>query len=188
MQRASIPIERMARSRQSSRVSQDRPCDWPGCDGGGAFPAPKGRNHPREYLWFCLDHVREYNAEWNYYDGMTETEVEADIRADTVWQRPTWPLGGSASAARGRQRVNDPFGFYQQRDEASPAPNRSSAEVVALAVLQLSAPVTVAIVKARYKELVKRYHPDATGGDKVAEEMFKRISEAYRTIMSGFTG
>jgi transposase len=164
----------------------ERRCEWPGCDGGGAFPAPKGRNRLREYLWFCLIHVREYNADWNYYDGMSQTEVEADIRADTVWQRPSWRLG-SGGTARGRERVSDPFGFYHNGSDGAPRRVQSTAEEVALSVLQLSPPVTVAIVKTRYKELVKRYHPDATGGDKVAEEMFKRISEAYRTIMSGFT-
>jgi DnaJ-class molecular chaperone len=40
------------------------------------------------------------------------------------------------------------------------------------------------MVKARYKELVKRHHPDANGGDKSAEERFKTVSEAYRTLMS----
>jgi hypothetical protein len=34
-------------------------------------------------------------------------------------------------------------------------------------------------VKAAYRRLAKRYHPDLRPGDKHAEETFKRISEAY---------
>ena len=59
-----------------------------------------------------------------------------------------------------------------------------TAEERALVILDLRPPVSVAIVKTRYKELVKRHHPDANGGDKAAEERFKQISEAYRTVMN----
>ena len=51
-----------------------------------------------------------------------------------------------------------------------------------MAVLDLTPPVTLEIIKRRYKELVKRYHPDANGGDKAAEEKFKQISQAYATL------
>ena len=53
-------------------------------------------------------------------------------------------------------------------------------------ILDLTPPVTVAILKARYKELVKRHHPDANGGDKSAEEKFKEINEAYQTVLNTF--
>ena len=73
------------------------------------------------------------------------------------------------------------FGIFK---EAKPAVRREpTAEERALLVLELQAPVTVAVVKSRYKELVKRHHPDANGGDKAAEERFKDINEAYRTVM-----
>jgi curved DNA-binding protein CbpA len=37
-------------------------------------------------------------------------------------------------------------------------------------------------LKARYKELVKRFHPDANGGDKAAEERLKLVNQAYATL------
>ena len=40
-------------------------------------------------------------------------------------------------------------------------------------------------VKARYIELVKRFHPDTNGGDKTAEERLKLINEAYTTLKNG---
>ena len=73
----------------------ERACDWPGCDGAGQHRAPRSRLEIRSYHWFCRDHARQYNAGWNYYTGMSDAEVEADVRRDTVWERPSWPLGGA---------------------------------------------------------------------------------------------
>ena len=56
-----------------------------------------------------------------------------------------------------------------------------------MATLDLTPPVTIVDLKARYKQLVKRYHPDANGGDKASEEKFKDISEAYRIVMGSLT-
>jgi len=66
------------------------------------------------------------------------------------------------------------------------APNASlsAVERKALATLDLDTSVTVLELRARYKLLVKRHHPDVTGGDKKSEERFKQINEAYETIMN----
>ena len=57
-----------------------------------------------------------------------------------------------------------------------------SAEAKALSTMDLSPPVTLDKLKARYKELVKRFHPDTHGGDKAAEERLKLINQAYSTL------
>ncbi len=103
-----------------------RLCDHPGCEAGGEFRAPRSRLELNHYYWFCLDHVRSYNAAWNYYAGMSETEIEAEIRRDTVWQRPSWKLGQRHGPAY-EARINDPLGLYgkdgqQQRATASTGP------------------------------------------------------------------
>jgi DnaJ domain len=164
--------------------ANERLCEWGGCDQHGLYRAPRSRTQLTLYWWFCLHHVRAYNAAWNYYAGMTDLEVEADVRRDTVWQRPSWPLGVAmrfhAWQARG---PSDGFGMFGEDEPARPrAPE--TAEEKALMLLDLQPPVTIAILKARYKELVKQHHPDANGGDKGAEERFKQISEAYRTVMN----
>ncbi len=84
------------------------PCDHPGCEAGGNFRAPKSRLELHDYRWFCLEHVRAYNLAWNYYAGMTQADVEAEIRRDTVWQRPSWRLGERHGPA---PQINDHFGF-----------------------------------------------------------------------------
>ena len=40
----------------------------------------------------------------------------------------------------------------------------------------------VSTPKARYKELVKRHHPDANGGDRASEERFRDVIQAYRML------
>ena len=53
-----------------------------------------------------------------------------------------------------------------------------------LAQLDLDETATLQDIKMRYKQLVKRFHPDANGGDKKAEERFKSINEAYTNLKS----
>lgn len=166
-------------------VREVRGCDWPSCAAVGDFRAPRDRDRLTEYYWFCLDHVREYNTAWNYYQGMSEDEIEADIRADTVWRRPSWPFIKALHNAS--FRPNAMFDDLNGGGEP-PRPNddkaMGAAEARALVILELRPPVTVAAVKARYKVLVKKHHPDANGGAKAAEERFKEINEAYRIVMN----
>jgi hypothetical protein len=180
-----------------------RPCNHPGCQAGGDFRAPRSRLELNRYVWFCLEHVRAYNAAWNYYAGMSEREIEAEIRHDTVWQRPTWRLGdrhGPVFAAR----VRDPLGVFGERPRngnghaggnggherpGDAAARRAvSAREQALDVFELDPPFTLVSLKARYKALVKEHHPDAHGGDKAAEEKLKIINQAYATLKASYFG
>jgi hypothetical protein len=176
-----------------------RLCDYPGCEAGGDFRAPKSRIELDHYYWFCLEHVRAYNLSWNYYAGMNEGEVEAEIRRDTVWQRPSWKLGERAGPRPNIHgpNIHDPFGFQQRYDQAKagrkaereardPVARANSARDQALAVFDLEPPLTAVQLKARYKVLVKLHHPDAHGGDKAAEEKLKIINQAYATLKASF--
>jgi hypothetical protein len=165
-----------------------RPCDHPGCRDYGDYRAPKSRETLNEYYWFCLDHVRAYNASWDYYAGLDPEEIETMVRSDTTWQRPTWPLGKrmSGNFRFDAAKMRDGFGVFEENfgESAKPAaPAASTAEMNALKEMNLSYPLTIDLLRARYKELCKLHHPDANGGDKQAEERFKRIGQAYKTLM-----
>jgi DnaJ-class molecular chaperone len=54
----------------------------------------------------------------------------------------------------------------------------------ALHTLDLDAKATEASIKARYKDLVKRHHPDANGGDRSSEEKLREIIKAYNFLRS----
>jgi hypothetical protein len=140
------------------------------------------------YYWFCLDHVRAYNAAWNYYAGMSEVEIERDVRQDTVWQRPTWPLGWRIAGRPWR----DPLHLYQndEHEAGAQAPHARrrpmSEDEKALAVFELDPPFELAELKSRYKLLVKLHHPDANGGNKEAEERLKIITRAYALLKTRY--
>lgn len=161
-------------------------CDMLGCPNLGSYRAPKSRTDLTSYWWFCLDHVRAYNASWDFYKGMTPGQIEAQLRADTSWQRPTWPLGhlgGQIDEAM----LRDPLhvlnaGIGAQRPRQATTPEVPAELREPMATLGLDWPVTMDALKTRYKELAKRHHPDANGGDRNAEERLKTINLAYAAI------
>ena len=166
---------------------QTRTCQYPGCREAGVYRAPVARDRLNEYYWFCLDHVRAYNLSWDYFQGMNETEIERQRRRDTVWERPSWPFGhfGEGQAGPEGPRVRDPFGFFSE----GPGPARPdplSEEQKALAVLDLREPVTFEDIRARYKTLVKKLHPDANGGNAEAEERLKAVNQAYAALKMSY--
>lgn len=174
-----------------------RACDHPGCDRPGDYKAPRARDRLRDYYWFCLDHVRAYNKAWNYCQDMDETELERMLREDTVWQRPTWPMGAAGAREEAiRARVYRDFGLgaepgtegrrraTEEGESDRARPGRDADR--ALAVLDLDYPVDFDTIKARYKALVKRHHPDANGGSREAEERLKIINRAYSILKAAF--
>ncbi|MFQ5776105.1 MAG: J domain-containing protein [Kiloniellaceae bacterium] len=165
-----------------------RGCQHPGCREAGEYRAPVSRERLNEYYWFCLEHVREYNQAWDYFAGMSEAEIEQQRRADTVWQRPSWPLGrfGERGAYGARVRMRDGFGFFAEDEAGRRAPRPMTEEQKALVVLDLEEPVTFDDVRARYKTLVKKLHPDANGGDREAEERLKSVNQAYAALKVSF--
>ena len=175
-------------------VAEDiRLCEWPDCHMKADHKAPRSREQLREYRWFCLDHVREFNRRWNYFEGMTDEEVEADLRRDTVWQRPSWPIGDREDIPRGPKAGMGPFGIdpdyfvddfglFNEKTAEATGPQADAPTRAALATFGMQLPISAEQLKSRYKELVKRHHPDTNGGTKAAEEKFKEIREAYETL------
>ena len=49
-------------------------------------------------------------------------------------------------------------------------------------ILELPIDADLAEIKRQYRKLAKKYHPDLNGGDKSAEESFKKVKEAYETL------
>ena len=186
----------------SSKSAGPTPCAWNGCAAAGEYRAPKDRRLA-DYLMLCLEHVRAYNAQWDFHAGCSVADLEAEIRSAATWERPTWKLGTLGAGYRGGRagaRVNDPFGFSAGTDfedrrtsresdaQARATPGGATARNRALKVLDLSAPVTLDALKDRYKALVKKYHPDANGGSAEAENRMKVINEAYQTLRAGLAG
>ena len=73
-------------------------CMAEGCFDRGTYPAPKNRQELRSHIWFCLNHIRMFNSQWNYYDGLEGEALEREIRRATTWERPSWKFGTGPSA------------------------------------------------------------------------------------------
>ena len=163
-------------------------CAHPDCEQPAKFKAPHSPQNSRVYHQFCLEHVREYNAAWNYYAGMNDAAIEAEIRNDIVWRRPSWPLGGNSGA--NHKRLQDPMNLLDGINTDGPTGRTAVAQMKsfgpaerdALSVLGLVAPITLVEVKLRYKILAKKLHPDANGGDKGAEDRLKSVNYAYKIL------
>ena len=178
VRRASVPDFNID-ERQNNE--NPRRCAAKGCNGEGLYPAPKSRDALRDYIWFCLDHVRAYNKSWNYYDGLQGAALEAEIRRATTWERPSWKF---ATGQPSEENFDDPLGLFdfEQRNETSLGRRLTREERKAWKTLNLAPVDDFDIVKKKYKQLVKENHPDKNGGDANAEERLKDINLAYSLI------
>jgi hypothetical protein len=169
-------------------------CEWPGCAFEATHRAPKGRLREREYWRFCVDHAREYNHSYNYFSGMSEDAVARYQKDAVTGHRPTWKMGFNGGPKRnGVEDPRDPFDVMREfggasraqaerpREEARPVRN---AERKAFDTLGLEIDAAAAEIKARFKELVKRHHPDANGGDRSYEDRLREIIQAYNYLKS----
>lgn len=178
--------------REPETEAQSHQCDHSDCVAQATHRAPKARSRLNDYYWFCLEHVREYNRSWNYYSGMSDTQVESEIRNDTVWRRPTWPFSNGGGDFGTGAQFRDDLGIFEAaasmdgnsrtRNEETKRPRPDAHVQRALRIMNFDGPVNLTELKSRYKELVKRLHPDANGGDRDAEDKLKDINQAYATL------
>ena len=179
---------------EETAQTEDPVCDAPGCDKPGLHRAPKGRRHEGEYYLFCLDHVRQYNKSYNYFSGMSDDAVHAYQKDAMTGHRPTWQMrdrtgpaaDDRANPRRGRKfRFRDPFDVSGLGD--SEADGREKRHLLngqrqALETLGLDDTADADQIRARYKDLVKRHHPDSNGGDRSNEARLRKTIQAYRYL------
>lgn len=178
----------MPRKRDAEAESHPA-CAIPGCTQPGAHKAPRSRTNVREYQWLCLEHVREFNRAWDYFDGMSSEEIEEFQRDAVTGHRPTWDREGSLRDAYKRYSAAMQDELRRFFYWGAPPDGKSGKEAEvraltarerkALATMELDAPCSAAALKAHYRIMVKRYHPDLNPGNRAYEERFKQITAAY---------
>ena len=183
---------------EPQRETREPACEGAGCAAAGLYRAPKGRGREGQYWRFCLDHVRTYNASYNYFAGMSDDAVAAYQKDAVVGRRPTWSMGVNGSKQHGEAPEGpardwayaDPLGILRaegivetRRERPEPKRPRYGALVMkALDILGLDETADAPAIKAQYKALVKRFHPDAHGGDRSFEERLRDIIKAHDTL------
>ncbi|WP_312136979.1 J domain-containing protein [Brevundimonas sp. BH3] len=181
------------------------PCEWADCSRPATAKAPKSREQINQFYNFCQAHAGQYNKNWNFYSGMSEGEIRAAQENEAMTGgRPTWDMKvsrnsrvnagsaakhGPADATAGSWQ--DSYGLFGRRvNESAPSgPVMSEAEArmgklerQAIAELGLEPGADKAAVKARYHELLKRFHPDMNGGDRATEAKLQHVIKAYKTL------
>jgi len=174
-------------------------CDHPACTEPGEFRAPGGLGHgfdgPGDWRWLCLEHVREFNAGYDWFEGMSAEEIYAAQSPASGWRteqpafRPTAGVDGMPCWAD----FTDPLEAIAARANGIKSRARREAELAmdgrfskeeaqALDVLGLGVTVDRTDLRRRYSELVRRYHPDRNGGDRRQEARLTRVVEAYQLL------
>lgn len=166
----------------SQKTTKD--CDMPDCQDIGDHKAPKHRGLD-DYYHFCFDHAREYNKAWDFFDGMSNSEVEDYMTDSHYGNRPTWKYGVEGATAEEKlykAAQNEYFSSEEKHNAQNFSTERNTPEYEAMALMGLEPPVELDDIKARYKKLAKKYHPDLNQGNPNAEELLKRINMAYTIL------
>jgi hypothetical protein len=190
-----IRVKRPARAAEQP-VAGERACDHVGCAEAGRHKAPKGREN--EGFWFfCQNHAAEYNRRWNYFAGMSADDVDAYLKSEETGHRPTWTFQAArndrlAAAMRAfsagkasRDPLGAPGGDGRPRRPEPRRPALSRLQTLAFEVLALEPGCGSERIRARYAELIKRYHPDSNGGDRSCEGLLEKTVKAYQVLKAG---
>ena len=161
---------------------------------GGRVPRAQGWQREGEYFSFCLEHVRAYNASYNYFQGMSAEAVSLYQRDASTGHRPTWVMGDNiAGGPQGRgadpAHYADPLNIFggaraARKAQEPPKPKHGIAARKALDQLGLDESADPTTIRSRYKDMVKRLHPDANGGDRSLEDKLREIIRAYSYLKS----
>ena len=169
-----------------------RVCEKPDCQEAGKYRAPKNPDVLDDFYWFCKDHVREYNLGWNFFDGTTEAEINAQQSKDRVWERETSSMKKSdEQRAWARLGVDAPHQVLGVNATQNPGKSITGStrklpatERKAIDILEAKDHWSKPEIRKAYKKLIKVLHPDMNGGDRSQEEQLGEVVWAWDTIKS----
>ncbi len=170
-------------------------CAWEGCENPGPHKAPMGRNREGQYLNFCLDHVRQYNKQFNYFSGLNDDEIAKYQKENITGHRPTWKTSPRRAGEPVREdtlratptwhsKVQSRYTPDGKRVPASGGGPRKLKRLEEKSLRDLGLPSTASSehITKKYKALVKMNHPDANGGDRSSEDRLRQIIQAYKHL------
>jgi hypothetical protein len=167
-----------------SETSQ-RVCTKDGCELPGKFRAPRAPDVLDDFIWFCKDHVREYNLKWNFFNGTTEAELNAQQSKDKVWERENKPVKDPEAAAWARLGIEDPHQVLGVNATRNPGKGGGASKRLppterrAMEILEAKDFWTKPEIRKSYKALIKVLHPDMNGGDRSQEEQLQEVVWAW---------
>ena len=158
-------------------------CEWKNCKKGGKFKAPQEKDNSKNYKWLCEEHIKLFNNNWNYFEGMSQNEIENFIKSDITWHRPTQKFGSSDNFFNilWNNALNDNFNLFKGekifKDSKYNRLNEKDKDAFKIMGLEINAEWL--IIQKKFKILVKKFHPDKNSGNKQFEDKLKKITLAY---------
>jgi hypothetical protein len=158
-------------------------CEWKNCKKSGKFKAPQEKDNSKNYKWLCEEHIKLFNNNWNYFEGMSQNEIENFIKSDITWHRPTQKFGSSDNFFNilWNNALNDNFNLFKGekifKDSKYKRLNAKDKDAFKIMGLEINAEWL--IIQKKFKILVKKFHPDRNAGNKQFEDKLKKITLAY---------
>ena len=158
-------------------------CEWENCKESGKFKAPQEKDNSKNYKWLCKEHIKLFNKNWNYFEGMSQDEIEDFLKSDLTWHRPTQKFASSDNFFNilWNNALSDKFNFFKQEKMANGFTVRqlSEKDKDAFRIMELELNADWSIIQKKFKTLVKKFHPDRNAGNKRFEDKLKKITLAY---------
>ena len=161
-------------------------CEWENCMEIGNYKAPMEKDNSKNYRWLCVEHIKLFNKNWDYFDGMNQNEIEIFLKSDMTWHRPTQKFGSSDNFFNilWNNALNDKFNFFKHERNTHSLNGKklSEKDIDAFKIMELELNASWPIIQKKFKTLVKKFHPDKNSGNKQFEDKLKRITLAYSHI------
>ena len=157
-------------------------CEWKNCNKIGKFKAPVEKDNIKNFKLLCLEHIRMFNKNWNYFDGMSQVEIEIFLKSDLTWHKPTQKFGSSDNFFNilWNNALSDKFNFFNKKKYFDKINRRfSEKDKDAFGIMGLDSNTDWPTVQKKFKILVKKFHPDRNSGNKQFEDKLKKITLAY---------
>ena len=158
-------------------------CEWKNCKENGKFKAPLEKDNSKNYKWLCERHIKLFNKNWNYFEGMSQHEIENFVKSDLTWHRPTQKFGSSDNFFNilWNNALSDKFNFFKEEKIFNNLKDRklSEKDKDAFKIMELKFDADWSSIQKKFKTLVKKFHPDRNSGNKQFEDKLKKVTLAY---------
>ena len=158
-------------------------CEWENCKENGKFKAPLEKDNSKNYKWLCERHIKLFNKNWNYFEGMSQREIENFVKSDLTWHRPTQKFGSSDNFFNilWNNALSDRFNLFKDEKIFNNLKDRklSEKDKDAFKIMELRFDSDWSSIQKKFKTLVKKFHPDRNSGNKQFEDKLKKVTLAY---------
>ncbi len=165
-------------------------CDWNNCLEEGSYKAPIEKDNSKKYRILCLNHVREFNKNWNYFEGMNDDQIYEFLKSDMTWHKPTQSFTSSDNFFKilWNNALKDELNKYKingQLDHMNQFKFNNN-DIKAFSILGVSVGIKWERVQEKFKKLVKKFHPDMNSGNNKYEDKLKVITLAYTQLKNTY--